>query len=264
MIPFVGHGWVRAALEDELPAVVLLQGPSSVGKWTLAEYLADYHGVKPYDRRVLETVSAEDAREVKRFVSTAAFGKLKLVIANLDAANASALNALLKTLEEPPPNARFILVASQPTLTTIASRASLYRLGLLSTSEVAEVLVRRLGWREMDANTAATRSGGSVEGALSATLGDASKAQVISVVRALKAQDRDLLLQATRSWGEDEQRALYAWAWEGASGRWSMFVPADTQGLDPDVIRRVLFGLNKLANARPRMQVRTVLESLIR
>lgn len=264
MIPFVGHQRVREALEKELPAVTLLQGPPSVGKWTLAQYLADFHEVKVIDRRVLESVSADDAREVKRFVSTSPFGKLKLVVAKLDAANESALNALLKTLEEPPPKARFLLVTSRPTLATITSRSSLYRMGLLSTAEVAEVLVRRLGWREMDANTAATRSGGSVEGALSATLGDSAKASVVSVVRALKAQDRDLLVQATRSWGTDEQAALYAWAIELSTGRWSMFTPTDAQGIEPAVGRQTLAMLDRMSHARPRLQVRAVLEALIR
>lgn len=254
---------MREALEKELPAVTLLQGPQSVGKWTLAGYLADFHGVKAIDRRVLEAVSADDAREVKRFVSTSPFGKLKLVIAKLDAANGSALNALLKTLEEPPPKSRFLLVAAKPTLATITSRSSLYRMGLLSTAEVAEVLVRRLGWREMDANTAATRSGGSVEGALSATLGDSAKASVVSVVRAIKARDHDLLIQATRSWGVDEQSALYAWAIELSTGRWSMFSPSDAQGIEPAVARKVLAMLDRMAQARPRLQVRTVLEALI-
>lgn len=263
MIPFVGHSWVREALEAELPPVAVLRGPDSVGKWTLTEYLAQFHEIKAVDRVVIEKLGPAEARSVKEFVGRAPFGKLKLVVINLNGAGPAALNALLKTLEEPSPKARFLLTTSQPLLSTILSRAHVYRMGLLTPQQVSEVLQRRLGWLVPQADAAAARANGTVAGALEEGTSDVARAAVSAVTRAVTRKDAQLLHQATRGWDEASQAALYRWLRELITGRWQVFSPTDAQGWDPMTARKVLGALDKLPAARARLQVRTVLEGLI-
>lgn len=80
----------------------------------------------PKTKKFRQDISVEDTRGVMTlFEKTAAFGGWRIII--IDAAddlNAASANALLKTLEEPPPGAIFFLIAHQPQrlLPTIRSR----------------------------------------------------------------------------------------------------------------------------------------------
>jgi DNA polymerase-3 subunit delta' len=79
----------------------------------------------------------------------------------------SAANALLKSLEEPPPRSYFVLVTAQPysLLATVRSRCQTLRFGALSTAAVCEGL-RREGVAEPEARLRAALSGGSLGRAL--------------------------------------------------------------------------------------------------
>jgi len=79
-----------------------------------------------------------------------------------------AANALLKTLEEPPPRAVFFLLAhdTRNILDTIISRCAYLRFPELTADEVAGVLVERYGIGEDEAAWAAGRSSGTVMKAL--------------------------------------------------------------------------------------------------
>ena len=72
-------------------------------------------------------------------------GRRRLVVVDeADALMPEAQNALLKTLEEPPPASVFVLITSRPDvlLPTVRSRCQRLRFGPLTPGEVADVLIR--------------------------------------------------------------------------------------------------------------------------
>lgn len=277
----VGHERVRTQLEQGLPSVALLRGSESVGKWTLAEYLCEYHKIKEIDIKRVPKLTVDEVKEIRRFSSTSPFGKLKVVIIRLDGseysplreANPAALNAMLKLLEEPPKTVKFILTSSKPTLVTIESRAHLYRCGLLSKDEIIEVLTRFMDMSPREADIAATLSYGTIDSALEVKYIETAKAKVLSVLKALADRDLDLLLQSTRgttadgqpAWGASEHRLLYRWIQEALSQRWSVFSEAEGFGLvaDKDRLRVMLLQLSKVSKARPKLAVRAALEPML-
>lgn len=82
--------------------------------------------------------------------------------------NRSAQNALLKTLEEPPPFRLIILVTPNPTvlLSTVRSRCRRIRFGSLSDTDIAEFLTHTKGFSRDRARTLAWLSSGSIGRAL--------------------------------------------------------------------------------------------------
>jgi DNA polymerase-3 subunit delta' len=102
---------------------------------------------RPFDdkRKVFRTaVTVEEIRRVNRFLSmTAHDGGYRAVIVDpADDMNASAANALLKNLEEPPSRTLFILVSHSPgrLLPTIRSRCQTVRLQPLDAASLRTVL----------------------------------------------------------------------------------------------------------------------------
>lgn len=96
-------------------------------------------------------------------------GPFKIVI--LDDAhlmNRQAQNALLKTLEEPPPGRLLILVSAKPTLLqfTVRSRCRLVRFAPISQKLMAPLLEEKLGLTYGEALTLAGMSGGGIGPAL--------------------------------------------------------------------------------------------------
>jgi DNA polymerase-3 subunit delta' len=143
-----------------------------------------------------------------------------VVIDEADALVPAAQNAMLKTLEEPPPASIFLLVSSLPDalLPTIRSRCPRLRFGPLSPSEVAEVLMRDHQYSATDARAAAADADGSVGRALSAESADltgarddaarllAATAKGTDPIRRLEAV-KDLTGKKGTSAGEREQMA---------------------------------------------------------
>jgi DNA polymerase-3 subunit delta' len=101
------------------------------------------------------------------------------VIDEADALVANAQDALLKTLEEPPPASILILVTSRPDalLPTVRSRCHRLRFGRLSEAEVTAVLRERHGFSEREARAAAVIADGSVSRALSAQQGELAESR---------------------------------------------------------------------------------------
>jgi DNA polymerase-3 subunit delta' len=96
-------------------------------------------------------------------------GRRRVVILDdADVINVEAQNALLKTLEEPPPASVFVLVTSRPDvlLPTVRSRCQRLRFGRLAPADVAAVLMRAHQFEEADAHAAASLSDGSIGAAL--------------------------------------------------------------------------------------------------
>ena len=85
-----------------------------------------------------------------------------------DTLEPQAQNALLKSLEEPPPATVFIMTTSVPgaLLPTVRSRSMTLRFGRLSAADVATVLVRDFGQSEDAARAIAALADGSVGQAL--------------------------------------------------------------------------------------------------
>jgi len=89
-------------------------------------------------------ISVEQARSISDFLSlTPGEGKWRVVIIDsIDALNVSAANAILKILEEPPPQAVLLLVSHNPgrLLPTIRSRCRLLKLAPVSQAEFTKIL----------------------------------------------------------------------------------------------------------------------------
>ncbi|RKK04270.1 DNA polymerase III subunit delta' [Pseudoroseomonas wenyumeiae] len=167
-----------AAASDRLHHAWLLTGPRGVGKATLAFRFArwllagrppgspplflppsdptfrrvaaaghaDLRSLAPNagERGVKMMIRVDEVRQVPRFLSlTAAEGGWRIVLVEqAEAMNAEAQNALLKTLEEPPPRALLLLTTAAPDrlLPTIRSRCRRVDLFPLAAPQMEQVL----------------------------------------------------------------------------------------------------------------------------
>jgi DNA polymerase III subunit delta' len=102
-----------------------------------------------------------------------------VIIDDADAMVPAAQNALLKTLEEPPPGSVFVLVSSMPDalLSTVRSRCPRLRFGRLRPGEIAEALKRDHGYTEVEARASAADADGSLGRALQADSSDLTEAR---------------------------------------------------------------------------------------
>ncbi len=259
----VGHQRVVDALERDLPPVTLLAGPPGVGKWTLAQHLARHHRVGPADRLDCPgPLTVDGARSITGFARQAPFGPFHLIILRLDRATDAALTALLKTLEEPPATARFLLAGSGPTLPTVASRAQVFRLGLLTAGQLTQILIGA-GVRPPAAARAAARAGGRADRATAAATTASDATAVVSrLMQAVASHDRESYHRSLRGVDEAARDALLTWLAEAATGRLVAF--EDTFGFtDTTLLRRLAAILSATADATPRLSVRAALDPLL-
>lgn len=177
--PLIGHGaqserFQKARASGRLHHGWIFQGPSGIGKSVFARRIAGLMlGAAsvdaPEDDKVMQLIlsgghpdlkwitrglnekgklrqdiAVDQIREMNQFFSLrpALSGWRVGVIDSLDEMNVSGMNALLKTLEEPPANALLILIshATQPILPTIRSRCQVLRLYPLSEDDTRTVL----------------------------------------------------------------------------------------------------------------------------
>ncbi len=99
---------------------------------------ADVLVVEPGDTGAIKVEQVRDA--IDRTAYRPFEGRRRVVIIDeADALAVAAQNALLKTLEEPPPASVFVLVTSRPDvlLPTVRSRCQRLRFGRLAPGEVA-------------------------------------------------------------------------------------------------------------------------------
>jgi len=188
----VGHAAAQAHILEiwrsgRVPHGWLISGPSGIGKALLAQQFATFalagsvpEGLQiaddhPTARRMAsgghadfvkvertenttgtlrEEIVVDDVRRIApMFRRTAAEGGWRVALVDgADRMNPSAQNAILKILEEPPPQALIILTAEQPgrLLPTLRSRVHKLALQPLGTEEVVAILKRKLPTLEPD------------------------------------------------------------------------------------------------------------------
>ncbi|MEO1695386.1 MAG: DNA polymerase III subunit delta', partial [Pseudomonadota bacterium] len=100
---------------------------------------------RPYDtktKRFRTVITVDEMRRVLGFVqhTSGGDGRRAIIIDAVDDLNTSAANAVLKSLEEPPPQTLFFMVCAQPgrVLPTIRSRCRTLALAPLGNDEVAK------------------------------------------------------------------------------------------------------------------------------
>lgn len=262
----IGHRTVVQRLEHELPPVTLLSGPPSIGKSTIVEHVVGHHRIWAGDRLSHPgPVPIEFARAIVPWAARSPHqSPFRLVTLPLDDASVFALNALLKVLEEPPQQTRFLLTASRPTLPTISSRCEISRLGFLAQEELRDVLIG-LGMTAQAAERAAVLGQGQVQAALDADRMSASRQAVLSLVKAIAMHDHELFDRACRSFDPAGSKLLYSWFQEGMTGRYRWFTEADYFGLRADQprLRRMFVAVNAVLGARSRLGVRAALEPFL-
>lgn len=163
----VGHSrvisnWLRAKAHQRLAGVYLLAGPSGIGKkttaWALAQaYLCEVNPsacgecpsclkvAKHQSENVLyiepagQQIKTDQAHEILRFLSLKSWrGKRVVIIDQVQALNATAANTLLKTLEDPPPETQFFVIApsASSVLPTLRSRCQVLTFYPVAASEM--------------------------------------------------------------------------------------------------------------------------------
>ena len=119
-----------------------------------------------------EKGETDHTREIEsRFIYRPLVGRLKIVILdNADLLRREAANALLKTIEEPPPDSLIVLVSSRPEalLPTIRSRCQEMRFAPLALDVVEASVRQRRRLSDTDARFLAVISGGRLGLALEA------------------------------------------------------------------------------------------------
>ena len=212
----------NAIASGRVAHAILFSGPRGTGKTTVARILAkamnceqgptpqpcnacvscneitDGHAVDVFEIDVASNNSVDKVRELRENIKyMPAHSPYKIyIIDEVHMLSTAAFNALLKTLEEPPPHVMFMFATTEPHKIpiTILSRCQRYdfrRIGLDSISSHMEFLCRQEGF-EVDTESLgliAREAGGSMRDALSlldqlmtCTQGLVSHAQVLDIL----------------------------------------------------------------------------------
>lgn len=195
--PFAVKLLKRAVLSNRLAGTYLFYGPSGVGKEFTAREFAkvlnctekkqdscnncstctrieknkhpDILFVYPMGKS--RQIKIEQVRQLQKFASYKAYeGRIKVgVISCAHTLNIESGNALLKTLEEPPPNTIFVLVTDSPEtlLPTIRSRAQDVHFFNLTFEIVRDLLEEKMAFSKEEADYYSQLGMGSLGRALS-------------------------------------------------------------------------------------------------
>ena len=207
----------RAIARESLPPTLLFAGPPGVGKWAVAGATAqaincldpvesagdlaidacgtcrsckriargvhvDVIALEPDDKA---SIKIDVVRDVLSRTGFRPFeGRRRVVmIRDADTLETASQNALLKSLEEPPPGTIFILTSAVPgvLLPTVRSRCMRLRFGRLTSTEVAAALTRDHDYSDGDALAAAPLADGSLGQALALIDNDLSMFRELAV-----------------------------------------------------------------------------------
>jgi replication-associated recombination protein RarA len=261
MKPYFGHEKNVKAVNAHLPSVLLFQGPASVGKWELAEYVREKWKFKNSDTMRIKRLTQDNARAAAKFASERPRGWSKLVIVRLDRkATKGAQNALLKALEEAR-DATFILIAEEPPLDTVKSRAITYNFGLLSEKNIFDILTVRKNFSEERAGMLAGVARGQVRNALSYLGDQESKVVVMKALDAVQRRDSAALEALAPKWSQEHTDLLIQWCYEALTNKWKLFIPEETNITGTKVPLRILIAVRE--DLRPRLIVRAALASVL-
>lgn len=176
-------------IPDDHPVARRLRAGSEAGLFSLK---------RAYDiekRKFKAQITVEDVRKLKGFfaLSVADGGRRVVLVDTVDDMNVAAANALLKVLEEPPPQTVMLLVSHRPSglLPTIRSRCRTLRCAALEPDDLARAL-SATGAPTPDAAALSTLAGGSVGEAmaLSALDGVGLYGDLLAVLASLPRLDR--------------------------------------------------------------------------
>ncbi|MBT4137249.1 MAG: DNA polymerase III subunit delta' [Candidatus Latescibacteria bacterium] len=178
---------------------------------TLRQVVADPYGYTLPDDHA--TISVDQIRGLQRQFAYGAYqGSWRTsVIMHADRMRPESANALLKTLEEPPPQSLIILVVSQVEvlLPTIISRCQFLKFPPLQPEDIQVALIER-GLEEMKAGSVARSCGGNFRRALEVEAGNLAE-----------LQDRAFRFLDALVWGADGR--TYAALEQLASDRQAVF-----------------------------------------
>jgi DNA polymerase-3 subunit delta' len=223
----LGHGRVtallrRAVARESVPPTLLLAGPAGVGKWRLGRALAEaVNCLSPVNGDACGTcrscdriarglhvdvlaVEPDEGGRIKIDVIREVLGRCGfrpfegrrrvVLIRDADAMTEEAQNALLKSLEEPPPATLFVLTSATPDalLPTVRSRTMRLVVGRLGADDIARILVQHDGRSETSARAVAMLADGSAGAALAVGSSDLAETRAAAEQLLLAAATPDL------------------------------------------------------------------------
>lgn len=176
---------------------------------------ADIGTVIPYKNSILVDAVRDLEREAnfRPFEAQARFFLIDDAD-KLSSAKENAANALLKTLEEPPPTAHIFLVSSRPDalLPTILSRCQIVRFAPVPADEIENYLLRKKHFSPDDSRLLAKISNGSVGRAVETDAGkfrETRDAMLKVLDGLLVRQDRAVLLRAAEEMTDAKNKDRY-------------------------------------------------------
>jgi len=174
------------------------------------------HGDVAMVRPFKQLIRVPPIRELEREANFRPFeGTARVfIVEDADCMNDAASNALLKTLEEPPPTTHLILLTANPTalLATIRSRCQIIRFAPIAVGEIEKFLIGRKNVSDGDARLLARTAQGSIGRALAGDVETyrARRESMLAVLKALALSgDRVQLLRSAEDLAAAKDRSEY-------------------------------------------------------